>query len=139
MTPPAKKTEVPAFSELTNKNDPEPVDVEVNRDSEGNPAVEEELDADETFVDSEEVDLGGVSLVDPSKDHVHTWEENHDHNLARVHPDVKPEIHPPSEHAGVTSTVVNIEFSAPNVNDDTGRSAGLVDEDEVKNDEEIVE
>jgi len=26
--------------------------------------------------------------VDPSKDHVHTWEENHDQNLATVHPDV---------------------------------------------------
>jgi hypothetical protein len=61
-----------------------------------------------------------VKEVPADKDHVHTWEENPEHNLAKVHPDVIPAL-PPSEHAGVTSTVSETVYADEAEVDDKNR------------------
>lgn len=114
MTP-AKKA-VPALSDLLkdNKDDQEKVN---------SSATEKETtpDADDTFMDPDENDLSGVSLVDPSSTPVPTWKENHEHNLAKVHPDVIPAA-PPSEHAKVTTVATETVYAEPAEYDDKGRN-----------------
>lgn len=71
-----------------------------------------------------------VELVDPSKDHVHTWEEDHDHNLARVQKDVVVSGKP-AENAQVMSTSYETSYAEPADRDDTGRAPiNYMDEDE---------
>lgn len=57
------------------------------------------------------------AIVPEGTDHVHTWEENHDHNLGRLHPDVatKPL---PAEYAQVAGTVMGIDYANPAELDD---------------------
>lgn len=108
MTPPTKKT-TPALKDLleTQKEDSTPVDTEVDNS-----------------------DLGSVSLVDPNKDHVHTWQEDHDQNLARLQKDAVV-ASPPSEYARTSVVVDEIVYATPDDNDDTGRSVVVDEEDDV--------
>lgn len=77
--------------------------------------------------------------VSSDKDHVHTWEENHDQNLGNLHPDIaadrereaknaklhldaKPE-YKPTEHAQTTRVVTETVYADEDKdNDDKGRS-----------------
>lgn len=109
MTPPAKKA-VPSLSDLTKEKN-----LEVEVQEENDPGHLEDAAAQDETKDND------FDLVDPHKDHVHTWEEDHDQNLARVQKDVTP-AQPPSEHAGVTKVVSeNVYANVADV-DDTGRT-----------------
>lgn len=72
------------------------------------------------------VDRPGVSkpelndtpiLVPADESHVHVWQENHDQNLGRLHPDV-PKRPLPAEYAQVASTVAGIDYANPAEEDD---------------------
>lgn len=83
--------------------------------------VELEPDSDESYdVSDEDVDSGAVSLIDPSENPVHTWEEDPDQNLARVQKDAVVSGKP-SEHATVTTVVTETIYADVNENDDKGR------------------
>lgn len=123
--------------DVTNTPDPEVTESET---TEPDPVVE---DDDEVIVSPDDengpfanpstssgnpilIDRPGISkpvandnpaIVPEGTDHVHTWEENHDHNLGRLHPDVatKPL---PSEYAQVSGTVIGIDYANPAELDD---------------------
>lgn len=108
MTPPAKKA-TPAK---------EPVVVTLDK------PVEEPVVEDDSVV------------VAADKDHVHTWEEDHDQNLARLQKDVIA-AGPPSESAQVAVTGYVTDYAGENENDDKGRAdvAQPKDEDSDNEDE----
>jgi hypothetical protein len=112
MTPPKKAA--PSLKELLeegNKGTPEVVTPEVDPDTE----VDQDLDDDENVTDNEPDPFFNKIPVDQNP--VPTWEENHSHNLATVHPDVIP-ASPPSENASVTKTVTTFEYAGENPDDD---------------------
>lgn len=77
--------------------------------------------------------------VKDEKNYVHKWEEDHDQNLGRLHPDVatKPL---PAEYAQVAGTVMGIDYANPAEQDDkfpNGREvedSGYLEDEDAKND-----
>lgn len=145
MTPakkatPAKET-VPSLADLVgNKNDENPNSEEeetvMGQTENGEPVIGNA--GSPALEDSDNIYAKPIQ-VDPSKDHVHTWEENHDQNLATVHPDVIV-TGQSSEQTRVSSTVFETVYAEPAELDDKGlvgpeeefdRDEDYVDEDDV--------
>lgn len=78
---------------------------------------------------SEEVNTEEVDFVHPNEDHVHTWKEDPDTNLARVQKDVVVSGKLP-ENAQVTSTTSKTVYAEASEHDDMGRTITYMDEDE---------
>lgn len=123
---PAKKAAAPAksLSEMLgsdeNKEVTTPVDEPVvvddpnNVDVEGNDRVETNTMPDSMAGKSDPFigEDGQVSTVP-------VWQENPEHNLGKVHPDVLPQPEP--THQTQTSRVIHVtQFAGVNVNDDKG-------------------
>jgi hypothetical protein len=85
-------------------------------------------------------------IVPEGEDHVHSWEENQDHNLGRLHPDV-PVKPLPAEYAQVASTVAGIDYANENEVDDkfpAGRNSededpGYLEDEDAKNDDKYTD
>ena len=132
---PAKKA-TPKLADLLNKDDGNHPETEVETpppsvDS-GDEVVVTQPDenSDEDFVEPVFVEDSGVYanvnvnndkqgfVADANSDHVHKWQENHDHNLATLHPDVtRVDVPHP---AAVSTDVTVLEFANPADIDDKG-------------------
>lgn len=123
---PAKKAAAPAksLSEMlgndkneevtTPVDEPVVVDKPNDVDVEGNDRVETNILPDPMAGKTEPYvgDDGQVSTIP-------VWQENPEHNLGKVHPDVLPQ--PDPVHQAQTSKVVHVtQFAGVNVNDDKG-------------------
>lgn len=127
MTP-QKKTAVPKLSDLVKDKEvenPSVVDEDVTPQAVD---VEKPPASTEDVAKTPDLNFGFDSDVKSDEDSVHKWEENHDHNLAKVHPDVLLAT-PPSEQAAVTSVVTDTVYADVAELDDKGRNGNYDDED----------
>lgn len=128
MTPAKKAAPSKSLSDLLgDKSAPEVENPPVIPDAENPPVVDDDEDLEDAEAQDENPEDDPL-LVPADKNPVHTWEENHDHNLARLHPDViTPGV---AETANtVTKTTTEFVYADEAELDDKGRK-DVFDRDE---------